>query len=80
MQIWMLILRVPIYIFDILRHHALMIYAKFLWRTQCPTENGLKAWCNVLRVAVMASLMAATPSAVRRLSEHEVCLQMAFVP
>ena len=39
----MLILRVPIYIFDILRHHVLMIYAQFLWRTHCPTENSLKA-------------------------------------
>ena len=35
--------RVPIYIFDILRHHASMTYAHFLWRTYCPTENGFKA-------------------------------------
>ena len=40
---WTSIPRVPIYIFDILRHHASLTYVHFLWRTHCSTENGFRA-------------------------------------
>ena len=40
---WMSIPRVPIYIFDIIRRHASMTNAHFLWRTHRLTQNDFKA-------------------------------------
>ena len=77
---WTSIPRVPIYIFDILRHHASMIYAHFLWRTHCPTKNGFKASVKGVQTTKLFARMATKVYSKQKSYTSGKCVQDKGLP